>query len=79
MDSLVHDEDTLHFLISKMTIDRVMLGSDYPFPLGEHHPGAMIESATKLTDEEKRKLLSGNACQFLGLDPKDFGAKSASK
>lgn len=24
--------------------DRVILGSDYPFPLGEHHPGKLIES-----------------------------------
>lgn len=26
-----------------MLQDRVVLGSDYPFPLGEHHPGKLIE------------------------------------
>ena len=24
--------------------DKIILGSDYPFPLGEHHPGKLIES-----------------------------------
>lgn len=68
VDSLVHDEETLEFLIKKMGIDNIMLGSDYPFPLGELHPGKMIEEARWLTDEEKVKLLSGNAIKFLGLD-----------
>ena len=25
--------------------DRVICGSDYPFPLGEHHPGELIQSS----------------------------------
>ncbi len=32
--------------------DRIMLGSDYPFPLGEHVPGQLIEHAP-LTDAQK--------------------------
>jgi len=28
----------------------IILGSDYPFPLGEHHPGKLIESITDWTD-----------------------------
>ena len=43
-DSLVHDEKALKYLVSIMGIDKVMLGSDYPFPLGEHHPGKLVES-----------------------------------
>ena len=43
-DSLVHDEDALKYLVSTVGEDRVILGSDYPFPLGEHHPGKLIES-----------------------------------
>nr|CAG8488315.1 10299_t:CDS:2 [Entrophospora candida] len=69
-DSLVHDEDTLKFLIKKIGIDRIMLGSDYPFPLGEDHPGKLIEDCEWLTDEDKEKLLSGNALRFLGLEGK---------
>ena len=50
---------------------RIILGSDYPFPLGEHHPGKLVESVTDWTEELKDKILSGNALEFLGLD-KDF-------
>ncbi|CAG8578922.1 3497_t:CDS:2, partial [Racocetra fulgida] len=57
VDSLVHDEDTLQFLIKKIGIDKVMLGSDYPFPLGESHPGKLIEGCDWLSDEDKEKLL----------------------
>ncbi|KAJ1564452.1 hypothetical protein HK096_007914 [Nowakowskiella sp. JEL0078] len=72
VDALVHDEETLIFLIKKMGVDKVILGSDYPFPLGEHHPGKLIEDMTQLTDEEKGKLLSGNALEFLNLEKSLF-------
>lgn len=51
--------------------DRVVLGSDYPFPLGEHHPGSLIQSAD-LPDATKQKLLYTNALEFLNLEPSTF-------
>ena len=36
---------------------RVMLGSDYPFPLGEHHPGKLIESIDDMDDDTKVRLI----------------------
>jgi aminocarboxymuconate-semialdehyde decarboxylase len=66
VDSLVHDTDALMLLIKLFGAQRVALGSDYPFPLGESKPGALIES-TKLSAEEKAQLLSGTAREFLGL------------
>ncbi|KAI8814143.1 hypothetical protein BJ742DRAFT_786560 [Cladochytrium replicatum] len=68
VDSLVHDMDALKLLIKKMGIDKIVLGSDYPFPLGEHHPGKMIEESEEFTDEEKEKLLGLNALRFLNVD-----------
>jgi aminocarboxymuconate-semialdehyde decarboxylase len=50
----------------------VVLGSDYPFPLGEHHPGKLIESVTDWDWSLKRKFLSDNALEFLGLDRSRF-------
>jgi len=44
----------------------VMLGSDYPFPLGEHGIGNLIRRAA-LPDRAKELLLGGNASKFLGL------------
>jgi tryptophan 2,3-dioxygenase len=43
-----------------------MLGSDYPFPLGEHRVGTLIRSSA-LTAVAKELLLGGNAAEFLGL------------
>ena len=31
----------------------MILGSDYPFPLGEHHPGKLIESVEEFSQSEK--------------------------
>ncbi|XP_013417868.1 2-amino-3-carboxymuconate-6-semialdehyde decarboxylase-like [Lingula anatina] len=67
-DSLCHDPLALKLLVDVMGKDQVILGSDYPFPLGEHHPGKLIESMEDFEDDLKDKLLAGNACEFLGLD-----------
>src|SRR6058998_2769399 len=51
LDSLVHDAAALRYLIQLVGADRIALGSDYPFPLGEAEPGKLIESLTDLTAE----------------------------
>jgi aminocarboxymuconate-semialdehyde decarboxylase len=66
VDSLVHDADSLAMLLKIFGAERVALGSDYPFPLGEAKPGQLIESM-KLSSEHKAQVLSGTACEFLGL------------
>lgn len=64
IDSLVHDPKSLDYIIESVTEDKVCLGSDYPFPLGEHHPGKLIESMNYNT-EKTHKLLYKNAIQWL--------------
>lgn len=66
-DSLVHDPEALRFLLRLVGRDRIALGSDYPFPLGEHEPGAMIESMHDLDEATREALLAGTARTFLGL------------
>ncbi len=65
-DSAVFDQRALQFLVATMGADRVMLGSDYPFPLGEERAGALIRQSN-LPQDGKTKLLGRNAAQFLGL------------
>lgn len=67
-DSLVHDADALRFLLKLVGPDRVALGSDYPFPLGEEAPGALIESLPELSGRARERLLAGTAREFLGID-----------
>jgi aminocarboxymuconate-semialdehyde decarboxylase len=45
----------------------VALGSDYPFPLGEARPGALIETLESLSAEDRLLLLSGAAREFLNM------------
>jgi aminocarboxymuconate-semialdehyde decarboxylase len=68
VDSLVHDAEALRLLLNLFGAERVALGSDYPFPLGEAHPGKLIESIKELSSQEKMRLLSGSAREFLGMD-----------
>jgi aminocarboxymuconate-semialdehyde decarboxylase len=67
VDSLVHDPDALRMLLKVFGAERVALGSDYPFPLGEAHPGELIDSISDLPAEAKSRLLSGTAREFLRL------------
>jgi len=71
IDSLVHDKDALEFVVKMMGEDKVMLGSDYPFPLGENHPGKLILDS-QFSEEVKEKLLSKNALHWLGLTKEKF-------
>lgn len=67
VDSLVHDPEALRYLGKVFGIERIALGSDYPFPLGEAHPGKLIESMSDFSPAEKARLLGGSAREFLRL------------
>lgn len=67
VDSAVFDEGALQLLIAEMGAERVMLGSDYPFPLGEHPIGELIRSS-HLEPHLKARLLGVNAAEFLGFE-----------
>ena len=71
IDSLVHDPDALKFVVKMMGEDKVMLGTDYPFPLGENTPGKLILDSD-LSVAVKEKLLSENALTWLGLTKEKF-------
>ncbi len=71
LDSLVHDPDALKFIVKLMGSNRVALGSDYPFPLGEEVPGKLIESSD-FSPEIKAQLLYQNALEWLGVSAERF-------
>lgn len=67
VDSLVHDETTLKFVVDLMGEDFVTLGTDYPFPLGDLTPGRMIEQSQLFNQGQKDKILWKNALKWLDL------------
>ena len=70
-DSLVHEPLMLDYLIKLVGADRIALGTDYPFPLGELKPGELIESM-KMETNKKERLFSGTALEWLNLDRNSF-------
>jgi len=71
LDSLVHEEAMLDYIIGMFGANRIALGSDYPFPLGENVPGKMIKGMP-YQDSIKELLLSGSALEWLGMKKEMF-------
>lgn len=71
VDSLVHEAEMLKYMIGLFGSNRIALGSDYPFPLGEHYPGKMIEEMD-LDNKTRADLLAGAALDWLDLNREDF-------
>ena len=68
VDSLVHDPLSFRLLQQVVGTSKICCGSDYPFPLGEHRPGELIESLP-CSANEKQQMLYTNAFDWLGLQP----------
>ncbi len=68
VDAAVFSDDALALLVNVMGEDRVMLGSDYPYPLGEQQVGRLIRAHPTLPERARAKLLHANATRFFDLE-----------
>ncbi len=71
IDSITHDPKALSYLIDVMDPQKIMLGTDYPFPLGEQNPGAMIDALSLPTDLHD-SMMCHSALRWLNLSIDDF-------
>lgn len=71
LDSLVHDPAMLDYVVGLVGANRVALGSDYPFPLGELEPGNLIKGMS-CEPAVKDLLLNGSALEWLNLKREFF-------
>lgn len=71
LDTLVHDPLMLDYLIKLMGEEKLALGTDYPFPLGELEPGKLIHSMN-YSEQTTARLLHGSALEWLGLNKEIF-------
>ncbi|MRX43227.1 amidohydrolase family protein [Agromyces kandeliae] len=67
VDSVVFDPAALHLLVETLGASQVMLGSDYPYPLGESPVGDVVARSDRLDDAERAAILHDNARRFLAL------------
>jgi aminocarboxymuconate-semialdehyde decarboxylase len=72
VDSLVHDARALRLVLETFGAERVAVGSDYPFPLGEALPGALVKSLSPEPSTLER-LCRGTALEWLGLPADSLG------
>ncbi|MEU8227154.1 amidohydrolase family protein [Kribbella sp. NPDC048915] len=66
VDTVVFESAPLRLLVDTLGVDRVLVGSDYPYPLGERPVGEVVRKADFLTAEQQHKLLTANALRYLG-------------
>ena len=59
-DSCVFDVDSFEYLARKAGTERVMLGSDAPFPIGDPEPRKVIANSS-FNEEEKKQMLTNTA------------------
>lgn len=65
-DALIHDPLALRYLIDRVGADRVTLGTDAPFDMGEEAPLAMLGKVKKLTAAERGQICHRTAMDLLG-------------
>lgn len=67
-DTMVFDPDQLGYLVRKYGADRVLLGTDYPYDMGESDPLGLLSKVEGLTPREVESITGGNAARLLGMD-----------
>ncbi|WP_369204880.1 amidohydrolase family protein [Streptomyces sp. PU-14G] len=67
VDSVVFDDRALRLLVDTVGADRVMVGSDYPYPLGERPAGRVVRESPSLDQDVRHRIMRGNAEHYLGL------------
>ena len=66
LDTMVFAEDQLGFLIDKYGADHIVLGTDYPFDMGESDPVGLITRTVGDDSEKLMAITAGNAARLLG-------------
>ena len=72
-DSITHSPKALSHLLAKAAPGHVLMGSDYPFDMGEDPPGRSIRDLPGLDEGTRRDLLGGNALRFFGVEGPEDG------
>ena len=68
-DTILHDPGILHWLASRVSIKRVVLGSDYSFPPADLDPVKTVMKAS-FSPEEQRAILNDNAFSLFPALPR---------
>jgi aminocarboxymuconate-semialdehyde decarboxylase len=65
-DTIAHSKPIMEFIISLVGVDRIMMGSDYCFPVGYDRPVEVVEEL-RLNSEQRKMILGGTAAKILKI------------
>jgi len=65
-DTITHSPDALAYLIDRVGVPQVVMGTDYPADMATGRPVEAIEAVAELNEDEKQLILGGNALRLLG-------------
>jgi aminocarboxymuconate-semialdehyde decarboxylase len=65
-DSVVHEPGVLGHLVDNVGADRVVLGTDYPFDMGQDDPLGVLDAVAGLSAADRVAVAGGNAAALLG-------------
>ncbi len=71
VDCITHDADALKYIIDKVGSEKVCLGSDYPFPLGDLEIGKFIEEMN-LSEKDINNIFCQSSLDWLGISQNHF-------
>jgi aminocarboxymuconate-semialdehyde decarboxylase len=66
-DTMVFTHDQLEFLAQQYGSDHILMGTDYPYDMGEEDPVGFVNGSKNLSANDKAAMLSGNAVRLLDL------------
>ncbi|HET7847018.1 MAG TPA: amidohydrolase family protein, partial [Acidimicrobiia bacterium] len=66
-DTVVFQPLYLRHLIEVVGVDRVMLGTDFPFDMAEGDPRGLIAATEGITDQDRAEISGGNAMRLFGI------------
>ena len=72
-DTMVFTHHQLEYLVEQWGADHILMGTDYPFDMGEVDPIGFVEGAQKLSEGDKRAVLGHNAARLLNIAIKVHG------
>jgi aminocarboxymuconate-semialdehyde decarboxylase len=64
-DTVLHDPRPLAFLVEQVGADRVLMGTDYPFPMGDPKPVDTVASIPDVAEGQRQLILGGNVARLL--------------
>ena len=67
-DNLIYKPEAVKALIEEVGLSQIVVGTDYPFDMGQYAVHEIVNAIDGLTEDEKAMILHGNAARLLGLD-----------